>query len=144
MGSVGEWEKLAQRCEKARGPDRGLDALIFILADDRPEWARNDDRKLIAAPVKWSDQLEISLGKHGPRLEAPYYTGSLDVIVSLIEQELPGKRWKSGKSEGWNSEQADEPYAACANSKIIIAATPALALCAAFCRAMAAKCEDGK
>jgi hypothetical protein len=65
------------------------------------------------------------------------YTASLDAITSLIGEKLPGWQWsmtnyrpKNGGAQAWiypNNGQSDFRRSA----------TPALALCAAFARAMA-------
>lgn len=66
----------------------------------------------------------------------PYYTGSLDAITALIERELPGATFKLGR------DGTGAVYAQCAGKRIIEAAAPAIALCAAFCRAKAELAGD--
>lgn len=106
------WLDLAARCEAAKGPDREIDGAL---------------REAAGFPVKpWG------------------YTESLDAITALIGRELPGGSWFVGSGRT----RPDEPlggariFADEAGDKCIgeaECATPALALCAAFCRAMAAK-----
>jgi hypothetical protein len=113
-----EWLALAERCEKATGPDREIDAALHDAVYGGSE-ARETFRKW-GCGVIWIK----------PR------TSSLDAITALIERKLPSvtgiipltsgdEAWlwpKDGSPKGWRCN----------------AATPALALCAAFCRAKAA------
>lgn len=122
-----DWLSLADLCEAARGADRSLDELIGLQASS---WDRN--------PEGESDFL-------------PEYTGSVDALLALIAECLPG--WsaalftKSGPetqdgaqlclwvdlgrgSEGWSC------LPECR------AATPALALCAALALAMASQAGE--
>lgn len=72
----------------------------------------------------------------GPSLTP--YTGSLDCITALIERELPGRLWAAWRHETGAKAALDPTLTAAVYAD---AETPALALCAAFCRAMA---ERGK
>lgn len=122
------WLALAERCEKATGPDREIDGKIAHAL--RP----------------------------GVLIRGFYftpYTASLDAITALIERELPGTSWRIhwrgiGRNccgmisrlgpddyDEFNVEFGDEV----AIGRGYRVATPALALCAAFCRAMAEKAE---
>jgi hypothetical protein len=112
-----EWLALAERCEKATGPD---DRLSFAIDE------------LLFAPRRI----------RGFKALAPY-TASLDAITALIERELPG--WAhchiQEKLRGCigyihnnrNFHDTQQRWHECR------AATPALALCAAFAKAMAEK-----
>ena len=113
MTSKADWLALAERCEKAMEPDCQLD-LQLVSAAIGERWQLGTDT-------------------------VPRYTASLDAITALIERELPNvtgiipltsgdEAWlwpKNGNPKGWRCN----------------AATPALALCAAFCRAMAEAAE---
>jgi hypothetical protein len=120
-----EWIALAERCEKATVPD---DRLSFAID------------KLLFAPRLI----------RGFKALAPY-TASLDAITALTERELPDYHWRiqgGRKDTGWTQMSGDprayikakaSRLAAHTDGKDGEAATPALALCAAFCRAMAEK-----
>lgn len=114
---------LAERCEQATGPSRAIEIAItealLSLSDERHECIN----------AQW-------IGEH----TFPY-TASLDAIVSLIERELPG--------ECWRVESAKLDFRPCASigtiGPNIDAATPVLALAAAFLRAKASLAgEDAK
>lgn len=71
----------------------------------------------------------------------PYFgfTSSLDAITSLIEREMPDAGWSAHNEyydviEGRIMRRGQDTI-------MRYSATPALALCAAFCRAMAEKAE---
>ena len=108
------WLALAERCEKATGPDREVDL----------------------------DLVSSVIGKRWPHTMATVasYTDSLDAITALIERELPGWRWKAGRAEFhcWATiygGAGEGPVF----SAVSVQGCAALALCAAFCRAMAEK-----
>jgi hypothetical protein len=65
---------------------------------------------------------------------AQRYTDSLDAITALIERELPGRLWTARRLEIGAKAAIDPTLATAIYAD---AETPALALCAAFCRAMA-------
>jgi len=142
-----EWLPLAERCEKATGPDQGIDwDILMVLCGDYDEgWlcASAAGRYAIASRGSYS---------------APEWTGSLDAITALIERELPGWALNSGRTPdefklvhepnftasvmgevrevqfGYN-----EPPELTYTTHEAKAATEPLARCAAFCRAMAEK-----
>lgn len=75
-------DDLIRRLEAATGPDRELDAEIACSFDVRPDWARNDKRKMIA----WESHPAcgvwyVSLSRHGPSVEYLRYTGSIDAAL---------------------------------------------------------------
>lgn len=123
-----EWLELATRCEKATGRDSLLDDAILTALDYRggymgddgsPEWQKNGSYA-ISGPI----------------------TSSLDNVTALIERELPdvtGIIPLTGGDEAWLWPKNGNPKGWRCN-----AATPALALCAAFCRAMAEKTTPTK
>jgi hypothetical protein len=113
MTSKAEWIALAERCEKATGSDREIDWSIHALS------------------IEWP----VHLVPRNP--EHPTFTASLDDMTALIERELPevtGIIPLTGGDEAWLWPKSGNPKGGWRCN----AATPALALCAAFCRAMAA------
>jgi hypothetical protein len=105
-----EWIALAERCEKATGSDRDIERCMGSLLPEGFQMI-------------------------------PYFgfTGSLDAITTLIERELPvcGVRLHIIPTFAPTRAVA-QILVPCDNRTDGDAATPALALCAAFCRAMAA------
>lgn len=124
-----EWLALAERCETAKGPDREIDASIYALLGHSVKrgpvspYPRRERTWCLRIAKNWSAMDRL--------------TASLDAITALIERELPGSTFKVGR------DGAGANYAQCAGKRITEAATPTLALCAAFCRAMAEKGERG-
>jgi hypothetical protein len=89
---------LIERVEKCEGPDREIDALVYIALFDpdvmtdgggyrgeRPAQYQKAS-KIIADG--WDDLIGL-----GQIIGAPEYTASLDAVVTLIEQALPGWEW---------------------------------------------------
>lgn len=126
---------LADRVEQAEGADEWLDACILAAIGELPEWARvvHAGRKLIATQREYGIPV-VSIGKHGPSVDVPRYTASLDAAMTLVPEGCAmvlhgpwGGRWKAGCdkqiSGAWGEDRA--------------AATPALALTAASLRALA-------
>ena len=126
-----KWVELAERCEKAMGPDREIDAAMakalgLVPPGLTPGASRGYEARFSnSAGLVW---------------DAPYYTTSLDAIAALIERKLPGwrVRWHTdgdGVHEAFLEDKGDFD-AIDARHTETFAASPALALCAAFCRAM--------
>lgn len=120
--------ELAERCEKATGPDRELDALIFIVAE-WPTW------KLQTACEPFPEQVQPGRIQGPDSIgwrQAPAYTASLDAAMKLVPE---GKVWTvrfdprlSGASV-MGADGFDQTHT--------LAATPALVLCAVALRALA-------
>lgn len=130
------WLALAERCEAAKGPDREISEGILSALG----YARiSDAHWFCEGKGHWND---------GNRIAA-----SLDAITALIERELPGCGWSVDRSpsdakiagspvlpEAFIMQHGDEwTYEGWPLCK---AHTPVLALCAAFCRAMAERMND--
>ena len=114
---------LIDRLSKLEGPDREVDAAIWMHLIEKPGINDKIDRDMV--------------GRY------PSYTASIDAAIALAEIVLPGWKWRVGRTElfpnGWayvhkydpsNCDRTDE--AACADGK---AATPAIALLIALLRA---------
>jgi hypothetical protein len=139
MTTKAEWIALAERCEKATGHDRDIDARIEALVNGRLADARAPGWTFRAGLKPW----QLSSAVRGEFISetsrpASHYTASLDAITTLIERELPEVQWlcRPDKEGGFgNLYRRRNPD----RSWPCFAFTPALALCAAFCRAMADK-----
>ena len=119
MTTKAEWLKLARLCEAQTGSDRALDHQILLALG----WTADGWRWNLPS----GDFLHPTV----------FPSASLDAITALIERELPDMEGiipLKGKQEAWLW-----PSRGIAKGWRCTAATPALALCAAFCRAMAEK-----
>jgi hypothetical protein len=100
--------ELAERCEKATGPDRELDELIDKAA----------------LPHEWANEF-FDPSRH----DLPRYTALLDAAMTLVPEEAWWSVMRAPCAEGYDAEVASDDHRR--------AATPALALCAAALRALA-------
>lgn len=132
--------ELAERVEKADGPDRGLDALIAIALDPERQVIVDHEpgrfpRKAIYGPVtKLVPMAEANGEDAADYINAPRYTASLDAAMTLVPE---GHNWAVEHS-------TDGDGAWCYDKNVnntgpSLAATPALALTAAALRARAAQ-----
>lgn len=126
--------EIIERLEKARGPDRELDALIVAELHDatmRP-YPPSDD---FGWQNKW--QFWTHDGKHFLGSEAkfpvPAYTSSVDAALTLV---LPDADWIIGNVNG---HVGGTPYACVGSLKEHFGATPVLALCIAALRDRASR-----
>ena len=140
------WTGLAERAEKATGPDRELDAFVELQFRPlgwvaREAWVAEDDRYFRTHfPPKYMTR-KCTVAKR--------YTASVDICLELIAETLPGwtryvdelrtDRWFGGLR---NAEDTDRGLGYRGDLSAY-AATPALALLAALCRALAAQAEAG-
>ena len=125
---------LAQKCENAEGPDRRIDALIWLLqpceAPDCNRELRDDIVKRFLAGQQWGDS------------EVPSYTASVDDAASLVPEGLEwivsNQRMKRlpdstpKQFDGWAGVYGGPMVGSECDS---FAANPALALCAAALQA---------
>lgn len=136
--ALGDWLTLADRCEKATGPDRRLDVEIAVAVDWRwDDWEPDEATARAMAEKHGIDWLAgrakegiSSMWRHMPR-----YTASLDAAMTLVPDgwtawELRSRRRMTAFVAEISRECDDDEEA-----KQGHAATPALALCAAALRA---------
>lgn len=162
MGEPGEVRAPLARVEAASGPDRRLDVAIAAAlgqpqdyfaqfatdVDGRPwvGWSDVDGPEFFTSEDRWSGG--------GRSWVAPAYTSCLDAAVALVERLFPGGGWCAARAH--NCPQAEgkpffadvasrefiEDLEASGPSRGVIADagghTPALALCAALLKALAA------
>lgn len=140
-----EWLALAKRCEAAKGPDREIDYdLGGMTKSSDYGWPLSDDLKAHLLQMK-PRICEECCEERGTIFTIVPYTTCLTSIASLIERELPDPLWRVLKDWG------DMSFAYVNIDKFMgeapgigwnaQAATPALALCAAFCKAMSEKAD---
>ncbi len=138
-----KWLALAERCEKATGPDREIDYLVSAAVGNIPEGCRRNGAFSWICPRPSL----MTVTYHSP----VSYTASLDAITDLIERELPKAGWEvcGGKTRDKIASRAWTWLAwawfegsGILGKSVSRAKTPALALCAAFCRAKAEMCGD--
>jgi hypothetical protein len=80
-------------------------------------------------------EIDVRISELGEYTIAPRYTASLDAITKLIEREFPNSVWTARRNYALGAKAAIDPTLA--SAIYADAETPALALCAVFCRAMA-------
>ena len=117
MTTADEWRDLARRCREATkryGGDREIDAAIFRMDDGRSGLTKNGWKRWWPDSKRWG-HLEM-------------LTHSVDAIGFRIEKTMPGKDWSASKNGEKGVGQIDGQ---CPE----VAASPALALCAAYCEA---------
>lgn len=126
---------LAERCETATGPDRELDGAIYIAVLIPAERAGRIDQN--GGFVGWWP-------KDGPYVgarEVPAYTASLDAALTLVPE---GWHWSADSRRfGYVRGRGPQDGAPDPEGWARGTATPALALCAAALRALAAQAEGG-
>lgn len=89
---MGRYAPVIERLEKADGPDRELDMLIFE-ASGKPLPTKMLEQRL---KLEWDSTERTYLFPVGDdmrvRYEHPRYTASLDAAISLVDRKLPGWR----------------------------------------------------
>ena len=133
------WEALAARCREAITRNILLDGDITLLADQIPAGYTRRDSITWIYPVPPFIQLVYS---------AKPLTTSIDAIVSLIEKTLPRTLWQTSSrtpmiATPFKAEATIYPLDS-ASFIEELAATPALALCAAYCIARAGMEDDAQ
>lgn len=132
--------ELAERCEKAAGPDRELDALIFIAREpDSFRLPASDDLDNEGDPPSPGDVVCLQ-GFVGSVIASPRYTASIDKAATVVPKDYAftvsfiGIPNHPADARVWLPAQKGHGV----NADCYDAATPALALCAAALRARAA------
>ncbi len=170
MTSREEWQALAEMCAKASGADRVIDghiAYAIRLGDVESETAPWGWRAFVLCFTSMEDAIaDMTRDRSNVwREELPRYTSTkrIDAIIGLIREKLPGWIWKACECcvsddawlcPDWNSPEHGERMRRelgeprldhWTNHGIDVerrpSGNPALALCEAFCRAMAEMSE---
>jgi hypothetical protein len=133
MSKAEQFEALALWCEQATGPDRELDAAIWLLCvpgATRKQWS------YVHIATERTCEIDETRDGSGKLIIVPTYSASLDAALTLVPAEA--------NCFGFDSDpKTCEAY--CSRNHVagghwIVsreAATPALALCAAALRARA-------
>ena len=119
-------KELAERCEQAAGPDRELDEAIVLTALG---WKRADYKRGGRTIRAWDN------GEYRQERAPDFYTASLDAAMTLVPDGISVRLFvhpDESHCDIYQSHQAKEM------GEAEQAATPALALCAAALRAIAA------
>jgi hypothetical protein len=130
--------ELAERCERAAGPDKRLDTLIEIACNPDRQWIIGEKpgrfpRDPIYGPLSALWGWAIDEEKSPPEIGAPTYTASLDVARSLV-----------GDRRTIINIAEDDITTAIVGGTQGCADTPALALCAASLRVRAAQAIEAQ
>lgn len=122
-------QNLIERCEKATGPDRFIDAMMHLML--RPELG---EAPWFQPHVAW--WVYRGEGQEDDQ-HAPLYTASIDAALALMEKVLPGWSWYAGSVGEQDIPQATvtEPFGDCRDF-VAHAPTAPLAIILAFLRAL--------
>lgn len=144
MSKRDELLELAERCEKATGPDRELDALIYIVREpDSLRLPKSDDLNSEGDRPLVGDVVCLQ-GFVGAVTTSPRYTDSLDKAITVVPKDYAftvsyiGIPNHPADARVWLPPQKGSGV----NADCYDAATPALALCAASLRAAALIAHD--
>ena len=139
MTKAEQFEALALRCEQATGPDRELDAAIWLLCvpgATRMQWS------YVHIATERTCEIDETRDASGKLIIVPTYSASLDAALTLVPDghasAVGTMAFKDSDKLPWATYWTPQgwPYST-------EAATPALALCAAALRARA-QMERGK
>jgi hypothetical protein len=154
-----QWLALAERIEKATESNREIDARISVavgavvmrflkVSGKWAFWTTPVEPNQCASLSNVSGNEDDAFRALSEYTIAPHYTSSIDTITARIEREFPGHSWAVLRREIGTKAMLDQTPA---KDKIAAsltltpartaiyadAETPALALCAVFCRTMA-------
>jgi len=146
MATREEWFALAERIKKTKEPNRELDARISVavgavvmrflkVTGKWAFWTTPVEPSQCASLSNVSGNEDDAFRALSEFTFAPRYTSSIDIITALIEREFPNSEWEAWSNYAFRAKAAIDPTLATAI--YADAETPALALCAVFCRAMA-------
>jgi hypothetical protein len=125
---------ILERLRAATGPDRELDALIWLETTDG---ATRRESTVTSSTNLWPPYtIDETRDATGRLITVPSYTASIDAALALVERMLPGAAYdmhKSDKGYSFSILRAylDRPYFG--------GATPALAILTALFAALEAK-----
>lgn len=129
--------ELAERVERAEGPDSALDAAISaeVRLDAVPDWAR-----MWAGEWRGHDDGTVHMvhadGSLGPHLKARAWTASIDAAMTLVPEGAVWLRKSPETMSIYTPPKDEKVWAAHIDAK---GATPALALTSAALRARASQ-----
>ncbi len=86
-----ELKALIERVERATGPDREIDARVWCAVQGYEFSAMKNEHSFKYAPYR--DALRASLLWGHQLVKGEHYTSSLDAVIALIEQQMPGAEW---------------------------------------------------
>jgi hypothetical protein len=150
---MNELEALAERVEKAEGPDRELDARIWCVVGVGSPW--NAENCWLAATVRppemetsgidlsgWLDRCPEMAADLAKSYNVPAYTASIDAAMTLVPEGYPARQVGStDDGRGYAAVAGNDMHMMAEDPEEFFAegnsATPALALCAAALRARA-------
>ena len=121
---------LLERVEAASGPDRELDAVLWLA------FTPGATRRTLHVP-HWQRPYDIdeTRDEKGRLIIVPSYTSSLDAALALVERVLPGWLWMVASADPPNRLPARVELWTGDEEVRASAATPALALLAALLKA---------
>ncbi len=151
-----EWIALAERIEKSTKPNREIDARISVavgafvmkfsgVIGKWAFWTTPVEPNQFACLSNVSGNEDDAFRALSEFTFALRYTGSIDIITALIEREFPNSKWAVLRRETGTKAMLDPIPAkdkidpALRTAIYADAETPALALCAVFCRSMSEK-----
>lgn len=118
---------LIKRLQEVEAGSRELDAEICVAL--RYGGENSSGAENVRTDPDWEGDLLFEIGTEACCNPLPRLTTSLDAIVALIGEKLPGRDWSIAQDENRCSGFAGQPCGHWAN-------TPALALCAALLSAL--------
>jgi hypothetical protein len=137
-GKMSDLMKLAKRCEAATGPDRELDADIWMAST--PGHSRVS-RTVKSEKGLWPDYvIDETRDAFGRLIIVPHYSESLDAALTLVPEGWTFGNLSQSDSKGWWCELRQghlTSYDSVAFGNQLENASPALAVAAAALRARA-------
>lgn len=129
-----QYEALASWAESAEGPDREKDAEFWLFV--KPGVTRRQWSYTHTASGK-ECHFDETRDETGRLIIVCAFTSCLTTLTAVIGEVLPGVDWHAGTFKGRGTAMLMRPDGEA--GQWISAATPALALFAALCRALASK-----